>query len=400
MERVAARNHAFLASRYHHRDTSRTSQLRAARVPAHAASTERTVLTPVAQKDPILLRAARGEEVERPPVWLMRQAGRYMADFRKFSEVIPFRERSETASIAIELSLQPYKAFKPDGVIMFSDILTPLPAIGVEFDVIRGKGPRIENPLRTKEDFLKLRPMEDVDDKCPFLREILSSLRKELEGSDATLLGFVGTPWTLAAYAIEGKAERDCKNTKIMMMQDPQLLHQILSHFADAIAVYACHQIECGAQIVDLFDSWSHHLSPAQASEFSHPYAQRVMDAVKAKYPDTPLMFHANGGTGKFNRIREEISADVIGLDWACDMSDARSVFGRKQTLQGNVDPMILFGDQETIRAAVKDCVGQAGQRHILGVGHGVIQGTPEESVGIFCDAARQSVYENVAVSA
>mmetsp|Transcript_31653 Transcript_31653/g.69176 ORF Transcript_31653/g.69176 Transcript_31653/m.69176 type:complete len:399 (-) Transcript_31653:250-1446(-) len=391
MEKTLARSNASLACKHHHRGAAGASQLRAVRAPA-PASAGRAVVATVANQDPILLRAARGEDVERPPVWLMRQAGRYMADFRKFSDVIPFRERSETASIAIELSLQPFKAFKPDGVIMFSDILTPLPAIGVEFDVIKGLGPRIEDPLRSEEDLARLRPMEDVDDKCPFLREILSSLRTEI-GNEATLLGFVGTPWTLAAYAIEGKADRDCKVTKTMMMRNPKLLHQILSHFADAIAVYACHQIDCGAQVVQLFDSWAHHLSPAQASEFSHPYAQRVMDQIKAKHPNTPLMFHANGGTGKLHRIRDDITADVIGLDWACEMSDARSIFGKKQTLQGNVDPMILFGDEEQIQAAVRETVAQAGRNHILGVGHGVTQGTPEESVGIFCEAARQSLY-------
>eukprot|EP00238_Polyblepharides_amylifera_P002909 CAMPEP_0196586160 /NCGR_PEP_ID=MMETSP1081-20130531/53349_1 /TAXON_ID=36882 /ORGANISM="Pyramimonas amylifera, Strain CCMP720" /LENGTH=355 /DNA_ID=CAMNT_0041907943 /DNA_START=153 /DNA_END=1220 /DNA_ORIENTATION=+ len=346
----------------------------------------------VQSQEPILLRAARGEDVERPPVWLMRQAGRYMAEFRKYSEVIPFRERSETSDIAIELSLQPWRAFQPDGVIMFSDILTPLPAIGVEFDVIRGKGPRIENPLRSHEALAALKPMEDIESRCPFLRPILSGLREEV-GDASTVLGFVGSPWTLAAYAIEGKADRHCQQTKMMLLRDPQLLHGILDHLTEAIAEYACYQIDCGAQVVQLFDSWAHHLSPEQASEFSLPYAQRVIDLVKAKHPETPLIFHANGGTGKLDRIKNEITADVIGLDWSCDMRDARAIFGKDQMLQGNIDPMILFGSEEDIQNAVRKCVSEAGRNHILGVGHGVVQGTPEESVGIFCEAARQSLY-------
>ena len=153
-------------------------------------------------KDPILLRAARGEEVERPPVWLMRQAGRYMAEFRAYSEKYPFRHRSETPEIAIELSMQPWRAFKPDGVIMFSDISTPLPALGVEFDVVRGKGPVVE-PVRSMEDVKKLKTLDDPDASLPFIRPILSTLRKEIEGQ-STMLGFIGAPWTLAAYAIEG----------------------------------------------------------------------------------------------------------------------------------------------------------------------------------------------------
>jgi len=356
----------------------------------HRMYNKRATIT--AGQDPILLRAARGEVVERPPVWLMRQAGRYMAEFRKYSEVIPFRERSETPEIAVELSLQPWRAFRPDGVIMFSDILTPLPAMGVEFDVVRGKGPRIDQPLRTADDLLRLREMADVGERCTFLAPILGALREHVK-DEAAVLGFIGSPWTLAAYAIEGKADRHCQVTKTMMMRDPELLHQILEHITDAIAVYACHQIQCGAQVVQVFDSWAHHLSPAQFSEFSMPYAQRVMDHVKAQHPEVPLIFHANGGTGKLHRIQKECRADVIGLDWACDMAEARAIFGPDQTLQGNVDPMVLFGTEDAIRKAVKEVVDAAGPRHILGVGHGVVQGTPEENVGLFCEFARQSSY-------
>ena len=152
-------------------------------------------------KDPILLRAARGEDVERPPVWLMRQAGRYMAEFRAYSTKYGFRYRSETPEIAIELSMQPWRAFKPDGVIMFSDILTPLPALGIEFDVVKGKGPVVE-PVRTMADVNAMKQLDDPDSQLPFVREILSTLRKEIDGQ-STMLGFVGSPWTLAAYAMD-----------------------------------------------------------------------------------------------------------------------------------------------------------------------------------------------------
>jgi uroporphyrinogen decarboxylase len=152
--------------------------------------------------------------------------------------------------------------------------------------------------------------------------------------------------------------------------------------------------------VVQLFDSWAHHLSPAQFSEFSMPYAQRVMDLVKAKHPEVPLIFHANGGTGKLQRIQKECKADVIGLDWACDIEEARAIFGPDQTLQGNVDPMVLFGSEDVIREHVADVVAKAGPKHILGVGHGVVQGTPEGNVGVFCDAARASTYAKQTVSA
>jgi uroporphyrinogen decarboxylase len=349
----------------------------------------RTLIT-ASSTDPLLLRVARGEQAERTPVWLMRQAGRYMADFRKFSDTIPFRERSETASIAIELSLQPWNAFQPDGVIMFSDILTPLPALGIEFDVIKGKGPRIDAPIRDMDAVRRLNPMEDPALKLPFVGETLRTLRQEVDGQ-ATLLGFIGTPWTLAAYTIEGKAERNCRATKTMMMKQPQILHALLGHLTHALADYVVYQIDSGAQVVQLFDSWAHHLSPDQFEEFSLPYAEKVMESVRARRPGVPLIFHANGGAGKHELLKLS-TADVIGLDWECSMKNARAVIGSDRTLQGNVDPTVLFGDEKVITAAVEKCLKEAGpRRHILNVGHGVIEGTPEESVGIFCDLARKS---------
>eukprot|EP00195_Chlamydomonas_chlamydogama_P017755 CAMPEP_0202891778 /NCGR_PEP_ID=MMETSP1392-20130828/1753_1 /ASSEMBLY_ACC=CAM_ASM_000868 /TAXON_ID=225041 /ORGANISM="Chlamydomonas chlamydogama, Strain SAG 11-48b" /LENGTH=405 /DNA_ID=CAMNT_0049575631 /DNA_START=94 /DNA_END=1311 /DNA_ORIENTATION=+ len=344
-----------------------------------------------AAKDPLLLRTARGEEVERTPVWLMRQAGRYMAAFRQFSDKYPFRMRSETPDIAIELSLQPLRAFQPDGVIFFSDILTPLPALGIEFDVIKGKGPAIMEPVRSMEQVKALRPMDDPASRLPFIHTILSSLRKEVDNSDATLLGFIGTPWTLAAYSMEGKADKDCKETKKIMYHRPDILHAMLNHLTEALIVYAGYQIESGAQVIQLFDSWAHHLSPDQFAEFSLPYAERITKALQAKYPHVPVILHANGGTGKLELMRGT-SADVVGLDWAVDMAVARQTLGQGVKVQGNVDPMILFGPEKAIVEATNKVLLQAGPRgHILNVGHGVVQGTPEANVGLFCELARQS---------
>ena len=316
-----------------------------------------------------------------------------MADFRKFSDKIPFRERSETASIAVELSLQPWNAFQPDGVIMFSDILTPLPAMGIEFDVIKGTGPVISVPIRHTDDLSRLIPLEDPASRLPFVAETLKSLRQEV-GNKATVLGFIGTPWTLAAYAIEGKADRHCTKTKQMMMNNPELLHSVLSHLAEHLSQYVCYQIESGAQVVQLFDSWAHHLSPEQFSEFSMPYAERIIQNVKSKYPEVPLIFHANGGTGKFSQM-EQCSSDVLGFDWSCTMADARAHYGPKRVLQGNVDPMVLFGKPEFIEKEVQRCFQQAGgaggQHHILNVGHGVVQQTPEEHVKVFIDCAKKT---------
>jgi len=337
----------------------------------------------------ILLRAARGESVERTPVWLMRQAGRYMAAFREYSNKIEFRKRSETAEIATELSLQPWRAYGVDGVIMFSDILTPLPALGVDFDVVRGTGPVIPSPLRTMADVSALTPLEDPDSKLPFIRTTLSNLRAETEGR-STLLGFVGSPFTLVAYSIEGQANRHCIATKKMMTAAPEVLHAALEHYAEAIGVYACHQIDCGAQCVQFFESWAHHLGAGQFSVYAKPYADKAMAYVKARHPDVPLIYYANGGSPYLER-QVDMACDMISLDWATDMKRARQILGPDRLVQGNVDPTILFGSPEQIGDAVRQNIADAGGpgKHLLNLGHGVLQGTPEENVAAFVNAAK-----------
>ncbi|CAD7696879.1 unnamed protein product [Ostreobium quekettii] len=340
-------------------------------------------------REPLLLRVAKGEEAERTPVWLMRQAGRYMAAFREYSTKYPFRMRSETPEIAIELSLQPWRAFHPDGVIMFSDILTPLPSLGIEFDVVSGKGPVIETPIRSIEQIKSLNSMDDPATSLPFIQEILSALRSEIQ-NDSTLLGFIGTPWTLAAYAMEGTANRYCLKTKTIMHRNPKVLHALLDHLTEALVTYACYQIESGAQVIQLFDSWAHHLTPHQFEVFSLPYAERVIKGVEAVHPEVPVIFHMNGGTGKLELLGDS-SANVIGLDSWVDMGAARDVLSGRM-IQGNVDPVVLFGTEDAIRESVSTCLAKAkGGGHILNVGNGVIQGTPEDAVALFCELAHQS---------
>lgn len=343
--------------------------------------------TPKAGEEQILLRAAKGEEVTRPPVWLMRQAGRYMSSFREYSDNYEFRMRSETPDIAIELSLQPWRAFGVDGVIMFSDILTPLPAMGIEFDVIRGKGPVISSPLRTMADVAALTPMVDPLSNLPFINTILGDLKEEINGQ-STLLGFVGSPFTLVAYSVEGSANRHCINTKKMMTAAPEVLHAALDHIAAGIAEYACYQIESGAECVQFFESWAHHLGPTQFSTFAKPYADKAMRIVKERHPDVPVMYYANGGSSYLER-QGDMACDVLAVDWAVDMATARQLLGPDRMLQGNVDPTLLFGSDEQIHEGVADCIAKAGKRHILNLGHGVLQGTPERAVQAFVNAAK-----------
>jgi uroporphyrinogen decarboxylase len=339
---------------------------------------------------PYLLRAARGEALDRPPVWMMRQAGRYMKAYRDLREKYPsFRERSEKTDIAVEISLQPFRAFKPDGVILFSDILTPLPGIGIDFDIVESKGPIIDPPIRSQSQIEQLHPIEP-EESFPFIREILQTLRREV-GNEAAVLGFVGAPWTLAAYAIEGKSSKDYRIIKSMAFSEPALLHQFLSKLADAIAAYACYQIESGAQVVQLFDSWAGQLSPQDYEIFALPYQKQVFDRIKALHPDTPLILYISGSAGILERMAKS-GADLISVDWTVDMGEARNRIGRHLGVQGNLDPGVLFGSKELIRDRILDTIRKAGNRgHILNLGHGVLQKTPEENVAYFFETAKQA---------
>lgn len=337
---------------------------------------------------PYLLRAARKEPLDRPPVWMMRQAGRYMKVYRDLRDKYPsFRERSENPDLAIEISLQPWRAFRPDGVIMFSDILTPLPGMGIPFDIVESKGPVIDPPIRSKAQIEQVHAL-DPDTSLPYIRTILQALRQEV-GNEAAVLGFVGSPWTLAAYAVEGKTSKNYTNIKGMAFSEPEMLHQLLSKLADNIATYVRYQIDCGAQVVQLFDSWAGQLSPVDYRTFALPYQQQVVRQVKATHPDTPLILYISGSAGIFDMMSES-GVDIVSVDWTVDMADARRRLGPDIGVQGNIDPAILFGSQELIRDRILDTIRKAGNRgHILNLGHGILPGTPEENAAYFFETAK-----------
>jgi uroporphyrinogen decarboxylase len=321
---------------------------------------------------------------------MMRQAGRYMKVYRDLRDKYPsFRDRSEKSELAIEISLQPFRAFQPDGVIMFSDILTPLPGLGIPFDIVESKGPIIDSPIRTREQIDQLTPL-DPESALPFVRETLQALRQEV-GNRAAVLGFVGSPWTLAAYVIEGKSSKNYAIIKRMAFSEPELLHSLLGKIADAIATYVCYQIESGAQVVQLFDSWAGQLSPQDFSTFALPYQQQVVRQVKAKHPDVPLILYISGSAGVLERMGES-GVDVISVDWTVDMAEARQRLGAQMMVQGNVDPGVLFGAKPFIRDRILDTIKKAGNTgHILNLGHGILPGTPEENAAYFFEVAKEA---------
>lgn len=342
----------------------------------------------------ILVRAARGEKVERTPVWMMRQAGRYMAAFRAYSDKIPFRERSETPDYAVELSLQCHRAYGMDGIIMFSDILTPLPVLGIDFDVVKGTGPVISTSIRTEDDINNM-PRHSFDEKLPFIGEILQRLSKEAEEANTSLIGFVGAPFTLAAYTIEGKSSKHCLETKKLMMADEAGENKCISLFLDKLAQmigeYGIHQIENGAQVIQVFESWAHQVSPKWFEAYAKPASQKAIKIIKDKYPDVPVIYFANGGSS-YLELQRDMGCDMICIDWAVDMGQAREILGPDVPVSGNLDPSVLFGTKEQIEQAVRDCIDKAGGPgcHLLNLGHGVMQGTPEESVKWLVDEVKR----------
>lgn len=292
-----------------------------------------------------------------------------------------FRDRSEIPELSIEISLQPWRAFKPDGVILFSDILTPLPGMGVPFD-IPDRGPVIEPPLRTKE---QIEAVHEIDcmKTAPFVRETLQALRKEVDGQ-AAVLGFVGAPYTLATYCIEGGSSKSYTTIKKMAFTEPQLLHTLLSKFADNIATYCIFQIESGAQVVQMFDSWAGQLAPSDYDTFAGPYQKRVVDKVKNAHPEVPFILYISQGGTLLERMATT-GVDIISVDWTVNIDEARARLGSKLLVQGNLDPAVLLGSKELIKERTLDVIHKAGRTgHICNLGHGVYPMTPEENVECF----------------
>ncbi|WP_420841398.1 uroporphyrinogen decarboxylase [Gloeobacter kilaueensis] len=318
---------------------------------------------------------------------MMRQAGRYMANYRALRERYGFKERCENPDLAVEISLQPFRAFAPDGVIMFSDILTPFDGMGIPFDLIESRGPIIDPPIRSRAQIDAVRLLEP-EAALPFIRTILQTLRQEVAGK-ATVLGFVGAPWTLAAYAVEGKSSKDYALIKQMAYSEPALLHALLSKFADSIARYVIYQIESGAQVVQLFDTWAGQLSPSDYRRFALPYERQIVDQVRQVHPETPLILYINHSAGLLRHVAES-GVDIISLDWTVDMAEARATLGSALAVQGNLDPCVLLGDHDQIRERTLEVIRKAGPTgHIMNLGHGILQQTPESAAQFFIETVK-----------
>ncbi len=341
----------------------------------------------MAELDPTqrLLRACRGEPVDRPPVWLMRQAGRYLPEYRRVREGHSFLEVCRDVDRAVEISLQPLRLVGSEAVIFFSDIFVPVPPMGVDLD--SRPGPVIAEPIRSLAQVGALR-VPDPRETVPFVFEILRRLRRELEGERIPLLGFAGAPFTLAAYLVEGAGSKDFHTVKRMMQRAPQVLRALQARLTDLVVAYLDAQIEAGAQAVQLFDTWAGLLSPADYEEWVLPTHREI--AAKLDRDRAPLILYVNNGAHVIDFMVES-GADVLSVDWRVDLAAAARRAGRRVSLQGNLDPGALPAPREVIFEKVREIAEAArpARGHILNLGHGCLPDTPVEGVRAFTDAAR-----------
>lgn len=327
---------------------------------------------------PRIIRALRGEQLDRPPIWFMRQAGRYLPEYRAIRAQTTFLELCRNPEQAVEVTLQPIERFGLDAAIIFSDILLPLESMGRELRFLKGEGPNFPDPVRTPADVASLAELDPQRD----LPEPLEALRLCSERSPVPVLGFAGAPFTLACYLVEGSGSRNWTELKRFMWTQPEAFQALLDHLADSIGRYLQAQVDAGAVAVQLFDTWAGILSPEDWRRFALPAVQRTLSHVSG----APRIFFTKD-TAPFLPWISETGADVIGLDWRVEIGAARQVLGTLP-VQGNLDPIALFAPSDEIRrrvTAIIDAAGPAG--HIMNLGHGVVPSTPISGVEAMVDA-------------
>ncbi|HUG54526.1 MAG TPA: uroporphyrinogen decarboxylase [Vicinamibacteria bacterium] len=329
------------------------------------------------------LRACRRQPVDRTPVWFMRQAGRYMPEYRALRAKYPMLTLCRTPELAVEVTLQPVDALGVDAAILFSDILLPLAPLGIPFDFQAGEGPVIEKPVRSRDDIERLRRFEPREDLGMVL-EAIRRLRRELDGR-VPLIGFAGAPFTLASYAVEGGHSTSFALTKSLLYRDPASWHRLAGLLADLTGDYLRAQVEAGAQALQLFDSWVGALDEADYREFVLPHVRTVFARLQGA--DVPVI-HFGTGTSHLLVAQREAGGDVIGLDWRTPLDEGWARLGDSVAVQGNLDPTLLFSPPERLLARVDDVLARAAGRpgHVFNLGHGILPGTPVENVKAVVD--------------
>jgi uroporphyrinogen decarboxylase len=323
------------------------------------------------------LKACRREPVDRTPVWFMRQAGRYMAEYRALRERYSLLEICRTPDLATEVTLQPVRRVELDAAILFSDLLLPLEPMGLSFDFIKGEGPQIDRPIEDAADIDRLRvfePREALSHVLSAVRQIQSELRGRVP-----LIGFAGAPFTLASYAIEGGHSNTFAKTKALMYGHPDAWHRLCEKFASVVSEYLRAQVEAGVDAVQVFDSWVGVLGSADYREFALPHTRRIFEAVGSRVPT----IHFGTGTAAILEDLSEAGGDVIGVDWRIPIDEAWNRIGSHRAVQGNLDPTLLLGPPARMLQQTDNVLARVGSRpgHIFNLGHGILPSTPVEHV-------------------
>ena len=340
-------------------------------------------------KNDRLLRALLRQPVDVTPVWIMRQAGRYLPEYRAVREQAgDFKTLCTTPELACEVTLQPLRRFALDAAILFSDILTIPDAMGLGLYFTEGEGPQFKNPVRTAADVAAL-PVPDPESELKYVMDAVRLIRRELHGR-VPLIGFAGSPWTLATYMVEGGGSKDFGLVKSMMFDQPQLMHQLLDVLARAVTAYLNAQVAAGAQALMLFDTWGGVLTPRDYREFSLRYMEQIVRGLTREHEGRRvpvILFTKNGG--QWLEAIADAGADALGIDWTTDLGDARARVGQRVALQGNMDPSLLYASPERLRREVDTILASYGQGSglVFNLGHGIHQHVNPDKVAVVVDA-------------
>lgn len=335
----------------------------------------------------LFLRACRRQDVERTPIWIMRQAGRYLPEYRAVRAKADFLTMCKTPELAAEVTLQPIDIIGVDAAIIFSDILVIPEAMGMHLEMHEGKGPIFPKPIRNAKDANQLMNI-DPTKELKYVLDAVSLAKKELN-SRVPLIGFSGSPWTLLTYMVEGRGSKNFAEVKKMIYNNPALAHKILDKLSGVIADYLSAKIESGCNALQIFDTWGGVLSPHDFFEFSLQYVEKIISGIKRK--DEPVIFFAKGVHHNIDKIAN-IGADVLGLDWTMDLGKVRKKVGDRVALQGNLDPTVLYGSKNYVHQEVKRVLNSFGKGsgHVFNLGHGVLPDIAPENVKALVQFVKQ----------
>jgi uroporphyrinogen decarboxylase len=331
----------------------------------------------------LFLRACKKQEIERTPIWMMRQAGRYLPEYRAVREKADFMTMCKTPELAAEVTIQPVDLVGVDAAILFSDILVIPDAMGMNLEMHEGRGPVFPKPIRNEADANELKDIDPMTD----LKYVMDSIKvtKEQLNNRVPLIGFAGSPWTLLTYMVEGSGSKNFAEVKKLIYNNPKLAHKILDKLADTVAAYLSAKIESGVNAIQIFDTWGGNLSQDAFAEFSLNYIEKIVSSVKRN--DEPVIVFAKGVHHSLDKIAN-CGADVIGLDWTMDLGKVRKQIGDKVALQGNLDPTILLSDKVNIEKEAAKVLASYGKGsgHIFNLGHGILPNVPPASAKALID--------------